>query len=66
LSIVAADITRYSGKTIIVDPSLRQKRFSGVLAIGDGSTLLSNLASLMALSYQADGNRIRVRTAGAH
>ncbi len=57
LSIVAADITRYSGRTIIVDPSLRNKRFSGVLAIGDGSKLLANLAGLMALSYRVEGDR---------
>jgi transmembrane sensor len=63
LSIVAADITRYSGKTIIVDPSIRNKRFSGVLAIGDGSNLLANLADLMALSYRVEGDRIRVGTA---
>jgi transmembrane sensor len=62
LSIVAADITRYSGKTIVVDPSLRNKRFSGVLAIGDGSKLLANLADLMALSYRVEGDRIRVST----
>jgi transmembrane sensor len=64
LSLVAADITRYSGKTIIVDPSLKDKRFSGVLAIGDGSKLLANLANLMALSYRPEGDRIRVSTAG--
>ena len=66
LSIVAADITRYSGKTVVVDPSLRNKRFSGVLAIGDGSGLLVNLANLMALSYQVEGDRIRISTAGVH
>ncbi len=64
LSIVAADITRYSGKTIIMDPSLRNIRFSGVLAIGDGSKLLASLADLMALSYRVEGNRIRVSSAG--
>jgi transmembrane sensor len=64
LSMVAADITRYSGKTIIVDPSLKNKRFSGVLAIGDGSKLLPNLAGLMALSYRVEGDRIHIGTAG--
>jgi transmembrane sensor len=64
LSMVAADITRYSGKMIIMDPALRNRRFSGVLAIGDGSKLLANLAGLMALSYRVEGDRIRISTAG--
>ena len=66
LSIVAADISRYSGKTVIVDPSLRDRRFSGVLAIGDGSGLLGNLADLMALSYRMEGDRVRISTADGH
>lgn len=66
LSIVAADITRYFGKTVVVDPAIRNRRFSGVLAIGDGSGLLDNLASLMALSYRTEGDHVRVSTAGGH
>jgi transmembrane sensor len=66
LSIVAADISRYSGKTVVVDPSLRDRRFSGVLAIGDGSGLLGNLADLMALSYRMEGDRVRISTADGH
>jgi transmembrane sensor len=65
LGVVVADISRYSGKRIIVEPQLKNKRFSGVLAIGDGSKLLANLADLMALSYRLEGDRIRVSAAGA-
>lgn len=50
LGIVAADIARYSGKTITVDPAISNRPFSGVLAIGDGSRLLVNLSDLMPIS----------------
>lgn len=63
LSLVAADIARYSGKTITVDPAIGDRPFSGVLAIGDGSRLLANLSDLMAISYQEKGGGVRVMAA---
>ncbi|PJG45715.1 hypothetical protein CAF53_23770 [Sphingobium sp. LB126] len=63
LSIIAADIARYSGKTIAVDPAISNRPFSGVLAIGDGSKLLANLSDLMALSYEEQGNSVRISAA---
>ena len=60
LAIVAADISRYSGRDVVVADSLKPLLFSGVLAIGDGSNLVQTLASLMALRYSVDGNRIRI------
>lgn len=60
LSIVAADIARYSGKRITVDPEISKRPFSGVLAIGDGSKLMATLSGLMSLSYEEKDNRIRI------
>jgi transmembrane sensor len=64
LSVVAADIARYSGKAVVLDPAIRARRFSGVLSVGDGSKLLADLAAVMALRYDVQGDRIRV-SAGA-
>ena len=63
LSVVAADIARYSGKTITVDPAIGNRPFSGVLAIGDGSGLLANLSNLMAITYEEKGDRVRISPA---
>lgn len=60
LALVAADISRYSGKTVIVDPSLETRHFSGTLVIGDGSKLLSDMATIMALDTRAEGSGIRI------
>lgn len=60
LAVVAADISRYTGKTIAVDPAIGSQSFSGVLAIGDGSKLPSSLADLTGLTYQEEGNRARL------
>jgi transmembrane sensor len=65
LAIVAADLTRYSGKTVSVDPALREIQFSGILAIGDGSRLVQNLAAIMSLGYKADGDTVRLVAASA-
>ncbi|HWW63270.1 MAG TPA: FecR domain-containing protein [Sphingomonadaceae bacterium] len=63
LNLVAADIARYSGKTITVDPAIGDRPFSGVLAIGDGSELLANLSDLMAISYEEKGDSVRIGAA---
>ena len=60
LSVVAADVARYSGKTITVDPVIGNRPFSGVLAIGDGSGLLANLSNLMAITYEEEGDHVRI------
>jgi transmembrane sensor len=60
LPLVAADIARYSGKPVIVDPSLEKSHFSGILVIGDGTGLLADLANVMAfrISAEQDGYRL--------
>jgi transmembrane sensor len=60
LSVVLSDISRYSGQEFIVDPSVRDMRFSGILVIGDGSQLLARLSEFVAVRYQTEGDRVRV------
>ena len=57
LGVVIADITRYSGVAVAVDPAILNRRFSGVLFVGDGSKLLPDLAALLAVSYRMDRGR---------
>lgn len=65
LAIVAMDISRYSGKAVTVDPAVRDRPFSGVLAVGDGKRMLASLADLTGLPYEVEGDRIRIGAAGA-
>ncbi|MFD1103855.1 FecR family protein [Sphingobium olei] len=60
LALVAADISRYSGKPVIVDPSVEKKHFSGSLVIGDGSKLVRDLADVMGIEAQSSGNAVRI------
>jgi transmembrane sensor len=63
MGLVAADISRYSGKAIVVAPSLETTHFSGTLVIGDGSRLLSDLAAVMELRIQTQGDRVHIAAA---
>ncbi|WP_448661190.1 FecR family protein [Sphingomonas sp. CJ20] len=60
LALVAADISRYAGKPVTIDPALRSRRFSGVLTIGDGSTLASTLGEILGIRVQEDAKGIRL------
>lgn len=63
ITTVAADISRFSGRQIVVDPSLRSRRFSGVLTIGDGSKLLQTFQALTPFVVRAEGDRVRISAA---
>lgn len=65
LSVVAADISRYCGKLVVIDPAMGDRRFSGILVIGDGSRLPADLAGLMGVSYRQEGDRIHIGAAAA-
>lgn len=54
---VAGDISRYTGKRIDLAAALDNRRFSGVLVIGDGSHLVSDLADVADLAVERDGAR---------
>ena len=60
LSLVVADISRYSGRRVLIDPSLEKAHFSGSLVIGDGSRLLPDLAAVLGASVhrKGDGDRL--------
>lgn len=64
LSMVAAQLGRHAGVTVTVDPSIAQRRFSGVLVIGDGSQLVSELGGIMGLSEQRAGSVVHLSAAG--
>lgn len=56
LSQVVAEISRHSGVEVVVDPQVADRRFSGVLTIGDGTALVGRLEEIMGLrALQADG-----------
>lgn len=61
LALVAADIARYVGKPVDVDPALRTRRFSGVLRISEGSKLATSLGAIMAIDVVEDGRTIHLR-----
>jgi transmembrane sensor len=60
LALVAADISRYAGKTLTVDPAIADLRFSGVLTIGDGSRLVDQIQGLLPVDTRREGNGIRL------
>lgn len=64
LSLVAADISRYSGRLVSIDPSLEKARFSGSLVIGDGSRLLSDLVTVMGAEVRREEDRDRIGAGG--
>jgi len=58
LTAVTHDISRYTGSRVDLAPGLDNRRFSGVLVIGDGSHLVSDLAAVAGLAVERDGARI--------
>jgi transmembrane sensor len=56
LSQVVAEISRYAGVAVAADPQVADRRFSGVLTIGDGTALVGRLEEIMGLTVrQQDG-----------
>lgn len=64
LSMVASEVGRHAGVTVTVDTSLAQRRFSGVLPIGDGSQLVEDLGGILALRAQRTGSVVHLSAAG--
>jgi transmembrane sensor len=60
LSMVASQVGRHAGLTVTVDPAIAQQRFSGVLAIGDGSRLVAELGQIMGLREVRDAAGVRL------
>lgn len=58
LAKVASDISRYTGDRIEVPTTIGDRRFSGVLVIGDGSHLVSDFAAVAGLAVHRGADRI--------
>jgi transmembrane sensor len=65
LSLVAAQISLHAGVTVTVDAAIAERRFSGVLAIGDGSQLAARLGEIMGLAVQSRGDSVHLAAMGA-
>ena len=63
LPLVAAEISRYAGRTVSVAPSIANRRFSGTLTIGDGSDLARKLAEATGLRLDGNGDALRLDAA---
>ena len=60
LGLIAADIARYSGKSIVVDPRIAKQRFSGILATGSADAMIDALCELANLRKRSEGDAIRL------
>jgi transmembrane sensor len=60
LSLVALQVGHHAGLAVTVDPSVAQRRFSGVLAIGDGTQPVAQLAQIMGLRAQREGAAVHL------
>ena len=60
LSLVVGQIGPHAGVTVAVDPAIADRRFSGVLAIGDGSQLVERLGEIMGLAVQPRGDAVQL------
>jgi len=60
LGLVVADISRYAARPIELDPAVKSRRFSGVIAPGSGAAMVAALTQLTGLHAQAHGNSILI------
>jgi len=64
LAKVASDISRYTGDRIEVADTIGDRRFSGVLVIGDGSHLVSDFAAVAGLAVHRGADRVVLSPGG--
>ncbi|MEO8308609.1 MAG: FecR domain-containing protein [Pseudomonadota bacterium] len=64
LSQVVAEISRYGGVEVAADPQVADRRFSGVLTIGDGTALVGRLEEIMGLAAQQRDGSLHLVPAG--
>jgi transmembrane sensor len=60
LSLVAADISRYTSDPIAVDPAVANLKLSGILLIEDGSHLVDQIKALLPVDSRREGHLIRL------
>lgn len=64
LSLVARDISRYSGEKVIVDPAIADQPFSGVIAIDEGASPAGAVAQILSLEAKPMDGGIRLEPRG--
>lgn len=64
LSLVAADLSRYAGVKLAVDPRLQNRKFSGTLIVRDGEKTLQDLSRLMGIGLAVDDGGYRLVPVG--
>jgi transmembrane sensor len=60
LALVAADIGRFTGRSVLVDAAVARRPFSGVLAAQDGDAMIRAFESLTGLHARRDGETVRL------
>ena len=60
LALAIRDVSRYSGASITVDPSIGDQRFSGVIAIHDGGKAARDIAQILAVDARPVAGGIRL------
>ncbi len=60
IAIVAADVARYSGVAVTVDPALRTRRFTGVLDTASGPAMIGGLAEILDVSTVQSTEGVRL------
>lgn len=60
LALIVKDLSRYSRRSISVDPGIADLTFSGVLTIGDGTHLVDQLQLLLPVKAHHTGDDIRL------
>ncbi len=60
LALVVADLSRYAGIEVSLSEGAENRQFSGTLAIEDGAAVVRDLAQLMGLVLERDGDRYRL------
>jgi transmembrane sensor len=66
LRLVAEQVALVANVVVTVDSSIADRRFSGVLVVGDGSQLVTRLAEIMGLAVQPVGDAVRLSAVGAN
>lgn len=64
LALVVAELAHYDGRVLSIDRRLADRRFSGTLAIGDGTDLARTLAAAAGLRLETHGNTERLVAVG--
>lgn len=60
LGLVVGDVARYTAGRVVLDPALRDRRFSGVLIVGRDAEPVRDLADLMGLHRRVEDGEVRL------